>query len=133
MSAAREILVRAGVVKSFLQVPGITAVRFTVENEELLDSRGNPVGDMTEDTFAEFTGNEPDAYCSNTFTLYFTDKEGTHLVKEQRTVRYKRTIPREHSGTADEGTHGKRTLSYHSGEYGASECNNCRRSMLCGI
>ena len=95
MSAAREILVRAGVVKSFLQVPGITAVRFTVENEELLDSRGNPVGDMTEDTFAEFTGNEPDAYCSNTFTLYFTDKEGTHLVKEQRTVRYKRTIPRE--------------------------------------
>ena len=95
ISAAREILVRAGVVKSFLQVPGITAVRFTVENEEFLDSRGNPVGDMTEDTFAEFTGNEPDAYCSNTFTLYFTDKEGTHLVKEQRTVRYKRTIPRE--------------------------------------
>lgn len=45
--------VRAGVVKSFLQVPGITAVRFTVENEELLDSRGNPVGDMTEDTFAD--------------------------------------------------------------------------------
>ena len=95
MSGARELLVRAGVVKTFLQVPGITAVRFTVENEDLLDSRGEPVGEMTEDTFAEFSGSEPDAYCSNTFTLYFTDKEGQHLVKEQRTVRYKRSIPKE--------------------------------------
>ena len=34
------------------------------------------MGEMTEDTFAEFSGSEPDAYCSNTFTLYFTDKEG---------------------------------------------------------
>ena len=95
MSGARELMVRAGVVKTFLQVPGITAVRFTVENEDLLDSRGEPVGEMTEDTFAEFSGSEPDAYCSNTFTLYFTDKEGQHLVKEQRTVRYKRSIPKE--------------------------------------
>ena len=66
-----------------------------VIGREILDSRGNPVGDMTEDTFAEFTGNEPDAYCSNTFTLYFTDKSGQKLVKEQRTVRYKRSIPKE--------------------------------------
>ena len=36
-----------------------------------------------------------DAYCSNTFTLYFTDKSGQKLVKEQRTVRYKRSIPKE--------------------------------------
>ena len=95
MSRARELLVRAGVVKTFLQIPGITSVRFTIENEDLTDSRGQAVGDMTADTFAEFTGSEPDAYCSNTFTLYFTDKDGKKLVKEQRTVRYKRSIPKE--------------------------------------
>lgn len=95
MSRARELLVRAGVVKTFLQVPGITSVRFTIENEDLTDSRGQAVGNMTADTFAEFTGSEPDAYCSNTFTLYFTDKDGQKLVKEQRTVRYKRSIPKE--------------------------------------
>lgn len=95
MSKAREILVRAGVVKTFLQVPGISAVRFTVENQDLTDSRGQAVGEMTADTFAEFSGNEPDAYCSNTFTLYFTDKDGQNLVKEQRTVRYRRSIPKE--------------------------------------
>ena len=52
-------------------------------------------GNMNADTSAEFTGTEPDAYCSNTFTLYFTDKSGQKLVKEQRTVRYKRSIPKE--------------------------------------
>lgn len=95
MSKARELLVRAGVVKTFLQVPGISAVRFTVDNQELTDSKGQEVGEMTADTFAEFTGSEPDAYCSNTFTLYFTDKTGQKLIKEQRTVRYKRSIPKE--------------------------------------
>ena len=92
MSKAREILVR---VKTFLQVPGISAVRFTVENQDLTDSKGESVGEMTADTFAEFSGNEPDAYCSTTFTLYFTDKDGQNLVKEQRTVRYRRSIPKE--------------------------------------
>ena len=86
---------RAGVVKTFLQVPGINSVRFTIENEDLTDSKGQAVGNMTADTFAEFTGTEPDAYCSNIFTLYFTDKSGQKLVKEQRTVRYKRSIPKE--------------------------------------
>lgn len=95
MSKAREILVCAGVVKTFLQVPGISAVRFTVENQDLTDSKGESVGEMTADTFAEFSGNEPDAYCSTTFTLYFTDKAGQNLVKEQRTVRYRRSIPKE--------------------------------------
>lgn len=95
MSKAREILVCAGVVKTFLQVPGISAVRFTVENQDLTDSKGEAVGEMTADTFAEFSGNEPDAYCSTTFTLYFTDKDGQNLVKEQRTVRYRRSIPKE--------------------------------------
>ena len=71
MSRARELLVRAGVVKTFLQIPGITSVRFTIENEDLTDSRGQAVGDMT------------------------TDKDGKKLVKEQRTVRYKRSIPKE--------------------------------------
>ena len=95
MSRARELLVRAGVVKTFLQVPGINSVRFTIENEDLTDSKGQAVGNMTADTFAEFTGTEHICYCRNIFTLYFTDKSGQKLVKEQRTVRYKRSIPKE--------------------------------------
>ena len=76
MSRAREVLTRAGIVKMFLQIPDIEAVRFTVEGQELTDSRNQAVGDMTEDTFVEFSGKDNDAYRYDTFTLYFTDKSG---------------------------------------------------------
>lgn len=95
MSRAREILVRAGVVKTFLQIPGVSSVQFTVNGKELLDSREQPVGSMTSTSFAEVTGTDADSYCYGTFTLYFTDKTGKKLVEEQRTVRYKRSIPKE--------------------------------------
>ena len=95
MSRAREVLTRAGIVKMFLQIPDIETVRFTVEGQELTDSRNQAVGDMTEDTFVEFSGKDNDAYRYDTFTLYFTDESGKKLVPEERTVYYRRTTPKE--------------------------------------
>ncbi|WP_373214372.1 GerMN domain-containing protein [Ruminococcus sp. 5_1_39BFAA] len=95
ISRTREILVRAGIVKMFLQVPGITGVKFFVGNNELLDSKAQPVGEMNEDTFAELWGTEREAYRYGTFTLYFTDSTGEKLVEEKRNVYYKRSLPRE--------------------------------------
>jgi len=46
-------------------------------------------------TFVEMWGSDKDAYRYDTFTLYFTDKTGEHLVAEQRNVYYKRILPRE--------------------------------------
>ena len=43
----------------------------------------------------EMRGSDKDAYRYDTFTLYFTDKTGEHLVAEQRNVYYKRILPRE--------------------------------------
>lgn len=95
MSRAREVLVRAGIVKTFIQVPGIGAVRFTVGGEDLKDSRNAVVGEMTEDTFVEYSDENLDSYRYDTFTLYFTDKTGTGLVEEKRNVYYKRNLPKE--------------------------------------
>ncbi len=95
MSKAREILVRAGVVKTFLQIAGVSAVQFTVNGAELKDSREQAVGSMNNSSFMELNGSDADSYCYGTFTLYFTDKTGKNLVEEQRTVRYKRSIPKE--------------------------------------
>lgn len=95
MSRAREILVRAGVVKTFVQVPGVSSVQFSVNGKELLDSREKPVGSMNNASFTELSGKDTDSYCYGTFTLYFTDKTGKKLVEEQRTVRYRRSIPKE--------------------------------------
>ena len=95
MSRAREILVRAGVARTFLQIPGVTGIKIFIESEELKDSKGLAVGVIDGNTFVEMWGSDKDAYRYDTFTLYFTDKTGEHLVAEQRNVYYKRILPRE--------------------------------------
>ena len=96
MSRVREILVRAGVVKTFIQAPGIDAVRFTVNGEELTDSKGQEIGNMTEDAFVEYSGSaDMNEYRFDTLTLYFADRDGEHLVAEERNVYYKRSLQKE--------------------------------------
>ncbi|MDO4306508.1 MAG: GerMN domain-containing protein [Eubacteriales bacterium] len=95
MSRAREILVRAGIVKMFVQIPGIQSVRFTVNGQDLTDSKNEKIGEMNADTFVEYSGKDMDSYRYDTFTLYFTDKTGTKLVAEKRNVYYKRNLPKE--------------------------------------
>lgn len=95
MSRAREILVRAGVARTFLQIPGVTGIKIFIESEELKDSKGQAVGVIDGNTFVEMWGSDKDAYRYDTFTLYFTDKTGEHLVAEQRNVYYERILPRE--------------------------------------
>ena len=53
------------------------------------------MGVIDSNTFVEMWGSDKDAYRYDTFTLYFTDKSGEHLVAEQRNVYYKRILPRE--------------------------------------
>lgn len=95
MSRAREILVRAGIVRTFIQIPSVQAVRFTVNSEDIRDSKNEVIGEMTAEMFTEYSGVDADDYRYDTFTLYFTDKTGTKLVQEKRNVYYKETIPRE--------------------------------------
>lgn len=94
MSRTRELLVRAGVVKIFIQVPGIDSVEIYVGKKPLTDTRGEEVGAMNSDTFVEFSGSDGDVYSYDTFTLYFTNKTGDKLVEEQRSVRYRRNLPK---------------------------------------
>ena len=95
MSRTRELLVRTGVVKIFIQIPEIDSVEIYVGKKPLTNSKGEEVGAMNSDTFVEFSGSDGDVYSYDTFTLYFTDKTGEHLVAEQRNVYYKRILPRE--------------------------------------
>lgn len=95
MSRAKEILVRAGIVRNFTQISGIRAVRFMAGDTEIVDSRNQPMGEMTADMFVDYSGEDLESYRYDTFILYFTDKTGTKLVEEQRNVYYKKTLPKE--------------------------------------
>ena len=95
MSKVREIMTRAGIVQTLLQVPDITKICFTVAGQALKNSRNEEIGEMTGKTFAEYFGKDTESYRYDTFTLYFADKSGKKLVKEVRNVYYRRSLPKE--------------------------------------
>lgn len=94
MAGTREILVRAGTVKTFMQVPDVTGVSFLIGEDPLMTQRGGEVGVMTGDTFVELFSSDRESYRYDTFTLYFTDKSGENLVPETRRVYYRSSIPK---------------------------------------
>ena len=95
MEAVREILVRAGIVRSFANIEGINSIGFMVESEELFDVKGEPVGLMQESNFVEDSGKDVNAYQYVTMKLYFANKEGDRLVLEERKIYYSKNTPLE--------------------------------------
>lgn len=89
----KEVLVRAAIVRTLVQIPGVERVTFTVAGEPLVDSSGTAVGIMTADTFIENAGSEINAYEKVNLRLYFANEEGNRLVEEnQRNVVYNSNI-----------------------------------------
>jgi len=80
----REILVRASIVRTMTQLPGVERVAFTVLGEQLTDRVGTAIGIMTADTFIENAGNEINAYEKVDLRLYFANETGDRLVEENR-------------------------------------------------
>ena len=95
MNNTREILVRAGLVKSFTQIPGVTYVSFLDQGESMTDSDGNQIGLMDKDTFVENEGKNINSYTSSSINLYFANKKGDHLVKETISKYYSSNVPLE--------------------------------------
>lgn len=90
-----EVLVRAAVVKSLLQIKGIDSVSFYVADEPLQDSKGILVGSMTADTFIDDYGEETGSLSKTSLTLYFASADGQSLVKKNVDVYYNKNVPME--------------------------------------
>ncbi len=84
MDTVKEVLVRAAIVRTLTQIPGITYVIFTVQGELLTDSSGAAIGTMSSDMFIDNAGNEINAYEKVNLKLYFADASGAGLVEENR-------------------------------------------------
>ncbi|MDO4294430.1 MAG: GerMN domain-containing protein [Eubacteriales bacterium] len=81
LSATTEVLVRAAIVRTMTQIPGIDSVSMTVGGEALTDSLGLVVGPMTADWFIDNAGNEINAYEKARLKLYFANSSGDRLVE----------------------------------------------------
>lgn len=88
MDPVTEVLLRAAVVQSMVQIEGIEYVAFQVENEPLTTRKGDPIGLMQADDFMQNTGSALSSYQTVNLTLYFANKTGDHLVRETGDVKY---------------------------------------------
>lgn len=83
-----EVLLRAAVVQTLIQVPEVEDIRFTSEEEALYDISGAEMGAMDENTFIDAKGEGINSYQYAALTLYFSDTSGEKLVREMRNVHY---------------------------------------------
>ncbi len=83
-----EVLRRAAIVKTLLQIDGVESIAFTVEGSPITDSKQAPIGAMTADTFVSNPGAEINAYETTKVLVYFADAEGTMLTARTENVGY---------------------------------------------
>lgn len=88
-----EVLLRASIVKDYVQIPNVYLVTITAEGTPIVDSQGQEIGAMSLDSFLENTGKEIMAYQYKELNLYFTNEEGNQLVPEARQVYYNGNTP----------------------------------------
>lgn len=91
----QRVLRRAAVVKTLCRIDGITGVAFTVNGNPIMDSNGQTVGVMTEDSFVESDGAKINAYERTELHLYFANEDGDKLLEEVDDVVYSSNISME--------------------------------------
>lgn len=84
LRGAREVLVRASIVRTVMQLKQVERVAFTVKGEQLVDQAGMAIGVMNAESFIENAGNEINAYEKVDLRLYFANESGDYLVEENR-------------------------------------------------
>ncbi|MGN0416189.1 MAG: GerMN domain-containing protein [Agathobacter sp.] len=95
MKPTEEILTRAAIAKTLLQITDYPYVMFTVESEPLLNGNGTNVGAMNLDSFVENPGEQINSSQKTKLTLYFSNKQGDQLIPETREVHYSSNISME--------------------------------------
>jgi len=96
MDSIKEVLVRAAIVRTLSQIPGIKYIAFTIMSEPLMDRNNVAIGTMSADTFIDNAGDEINTYEKVNLCLYFANENGDRLVEEnQRNVIYNSNISME--------------------------------------
>lgn len=84
MGTVEEILCRAAVVRTMIQIKGVDCVAFYIGDKPLSDSKGNVIGSMTQESFIENPEKQINSIQNTSLTLYFSNENGDGLVKEVR-------------------------------------------------
>lgn len=83
-----EVLLRAAVVQSLVQIEGVSRIRFFIGDEPLKEADGTETGYMQADDFVQNIGSAINSYEKTELTLYFADAHKDILKPEKVSVRY---------------------------------------------
>ena len=89
MTKSQEVLTRAAIVQTLVQLHDIDFVSFYIGEDPLTDGKGQVIGKMSADDFVEHSGAAEETYQTADIILYFADGEGTGLKQQKiQQVRY---------------------------------------------
>ncbi len=88
LGVAEEVLCRAAIVRSMVQIPGVSCVSFYIGDTPLTDVNGNVVGLMSKESFVENPGEQINSIQTATLNLYFANKDGDGMVAVKEEVSY---------------------------------------------
>lgn len=88
LSNTDEVLLRAAVVKTVSQIPGVVKIMITVGGTQLEGADGQLVPAMDADTFIDTKEGGINSYLYAKLVLYFANKDGNRLVREERNLHY---------------------------------------------
>lgn len=88
MNAATEVLLRAAVVQTLIQIEEVEYVSFYVAGQAVTDNEGNEIGYQSEEDFVQNIGSSLHSYQKGELCLYFANAEGKKLKRENVSVRY---------------------------------------------
>lgn len=88
LEQSSRLLLRAAMVQSLVQVPGVDYVRFFVGGETMVDDNGEEYGYMHADDFVQNTGSSLHSSQEAELILYFSNQKGDKLAEEKVHVRY---------------------------------------------
>ncbi|MBQ7433300.1 MAG: GerMN domain-containing protein [Lachnospiraceae bacterium] len=88
MDGATELLLRAGIVRTFSQVEGIEGIQFYVNEQPLCDQSGNQIPIMKASDFVDITGAEVNMVQIRNLSLYYANEKGDGLLADTIKVAY---------------------------------------------
>lgn len=87
-----EVLMRAAIVKTLCQAPGVDSIEFNVDGQPLMENEDKPVGFMKGENIIDNTGDETNFYQNANLSLYFSTSNGQGLTTVPVSIKYDGTI-----------------------------------------
>ena len=95
LDRAKEIFLRASIVKTLVQIDGVRTVEFKVTGTPLMALTDQPVGMMDADDFIDGTEENWGVNQEEKTTLYFANEDGTKLLEKEVAITVVNNIPME--------------------------------------